>query len=133
MHFFSFSRYMYLNLSIMLVRWSQAGADPGGGSWGSGPPPPPFGGPLNFIKREKMLRTCARKHRILVLNSYVDPPFLKSCIRPCQGCLKDPEIFHKSEDDKCLDISNVCNHVMQHKPHCQVVLSGLVIGRPQVM
>ena len=28
------------------------GADPGGGgSWGSGPPP--FGGPPNFIKKEK--------------------------------------------------------------------------------
>ena len=48
------------------------GADPGGGSWGSGPPP--FGGPPNFIKKEKMARACARKLRILVLNSYPDPP-----------------------------------------------------------
>ena len=58
-----------------------------GGSWGSGlPPPPPFGGPPNFIKREEMARACARKLRILVLNSYPEPPtpppFLKSCIRP---------------------------------------------------
>ena len=49
-----------------------AGADPGGGSWGSGPPP--FGGPPNFIKREKMARACAQKLRVLVLNSYPDPP-----------------------------------------------------------
>ena len=50
-----------------------AGVDPGGGSWGSGPPPP-FGGPPNSIKREKMSRACARMARILVLNIYVDPP-----------------------------------------------------------
>ena len=35
---------------------------------------PPFGGPPNFIKREKTSRACARKGRILVLNSYLDPP-----------------------------------------------------------
>ena len=34
---------------------------------------PPFGGPPTFIKREKALRVCARKRRILVLNSYPDP------------------------------------------------------------
>ena len=48
------------------------GGSRGGGSWGSGPPP--FGGPPNFIKREKTSRACARKRRILVLNSYPDPP-----------------------------------------------------------
>ena len=36
-----------------------AGADPGGGSWGSGPPP--FGGPPNFIKKEKW-RAHAREN-----------------------------------------------------------------------
>ena len=51
---------------------TRSGADPGGGSWGSGPPP--FGGPPNCIKKEKMARACARKLRILVLNSYPDPP-----------------------------------------------------------
>ena len=45
----------------------------GGVSLGSGPPPP-FGGPPNFIKREKILCVCVRKRRILVLNSYPDPP-----------------------------------------------------------
>ena len=51
-----------------------------GGSRGGGvlgvrtPPPPPFGGPPNFIKKGKMARACARKLRILVLNSYPDPP-----------------------------------------------------------
>ena len=52
----------------------------GGGYWGSGPPVPP-----NFIKKEKTPRACARKHHILVVNSYLDapPPFPKSCIRPC--------------------------------------------------
>ena len=38
------------------------------------PPPPPFGVPPNFIKREKTPRACARKHRVLVLNSYPDSP-----------------------------------------------------------
>ena len=46
------------------------GADPVGGSR----TPPPFGGPPNFIKREKMLRACARISRVLVLNSYPDSP-----------------------------------------------------------
>ena len=41
--------------------------------WGSGPPPPPFGGPPNYIKREKTSRMCAQKCRVLVLNSYADP------------------------------------------------------------
>ena len=60
-----------------LVDITFLGADPGGGgSWGSGPPPPPpFGGPPNFKKREKTLRACAQKCRVLVLNSYPDPPF----------------------------------------------------------
>ena len=31
--------------------------------------PPPFGGPLNLIKREKTLRVCARMQRVLVVNS----------------------------------------------------------------
>ena len=44
----------------------------GGGPGGQDPPP--FGGPPNFIKREKTLRVGARKCRILVLNSYPDPP-----------------------------------------------------------
>ena len=56
------------------------GADPGGGSWGSGPPP--FGGPPNFIKREKTSRACARKGRVLVLNSYLDPPLSKILYPP---------------------------------------------------
>ena len=35
--------------------------------------PPPFGGPSNFIKREKR-RMHAQMHHILVDNSYPDPP-----------------------------------------------------------
>ena len=58
---------------FLLFCLSFPGADPGGGSSGSGTPPP-FGGPLNIIKREKTLRMCARKSRVLVLNSYPDPP-----------------------------------------------------------
>ena len=51
----------------------------GGSRWegpgGQDPTPPhPFGGPLNLIKREKTLRTCVGKCRVLVLNSYPDPP-----------------------------------------------------------
>ena len=37
-------------------------------------PPPPFGGPPNFIKREKMLCVCAQMQHILVVNSYPEPP-----------------------------------------------------------
>ena len=57
---------------------SRPGANPGGGgSWGSGFPP-------NFIKRKKTSHACAGKQCILVLNSSLDPPFPKSCIRPCR-------------------------------------------------
>ena len=61
-----------------------SGADPGGGGVLGVRPPPSFGGLLNFIKSEKTLHTYARKRRVLVLNSYMEPPppFLKSCIRP---------------------------------------------------
>ena len=59
----------------------------GGRVMGVRTPPPPFGGPPNFIKREKTTSACAGKRHILVLNSYLDPPppspFPKSCIRPC--------------------------------------------------
>ena len=71
------------NWNVQIYMYS--GADPGGGgSWRSGAPPPlPFGGPRNFIKREKTSRVCARKCRILVISNYPPPPFLKSCIHPC--------------------------------------------------
>ena len=39
-----------------------------GGSRGGGGP---FGGPPNFIKREKTLRMCARKHCILELKAHI--------------------------------------------------------------
>ena len=55
------------------------GADPGG-SWGSGS----FWGTPKLHKRGgKTSRVCTRKRRILVLNSYLDPPFPNSCIHPC--------------------------------------------------
>ena len=41
---------------------------------GGGPGGQDFGGPPNFIKRGKTLCACARKRRVLVLNSYPDPP-----------------------------------------------------------
>ena len=57
--------------------WVTTGGSRGGGGVrgvrGVRTPPPPFGGPPNFIKREKTSRVCARKYRILVLNSYPDP------------------------------------------------------------
>ena len=62
-----------------------SGADPGGGGPG-GPDPPPFGGPPNFIKREKTSRACARKCRILVLNSYPDPPLSEILYPPLGVC-----------------------------------------------
>ena len=57
-------------LKNVLFRGGSRGG--GGGSWGSGLPP--FGGPPNFIKRGKMAHVCTRKLRVLVINSYPDPP-----------------------------------------------------------
>ena len=37
------------------------GPSQAGGPGGQDPPPPPFGGPPNFIKREKTLRVCAHE------------------------------------------------------------------------
>ena len=63
--------------------YNHSGADPGGGGpggpGGPGPPPPPFfggggGGSPNFIKRGKTSRACTQIHRVLVLNSYPNPP-----------------------------------------------------------
>ena len=59
-----------------------SGADPGGGVLGVRTPPPPFGGPPNFIKREKMSRACARMGHILVLKSYADRPLSKILYPP---------------------------------------------------
>ena len=56
-----------------------------GGSWYITPPPPPthtLWGIPKLHKEGKSLRACARMQRILVVISYPDPPFLKSCIRP---------------------------------------------------
>ena len=56
-----------------------SGADSGGGGLGGQDP--------HFIKKGKTLHLCALKRHILVLNSYSDPPFPKSCIRPCFSAL----------------------------------------------
>ena len=68
-----------------IIQYVQLTEPRGGGSWGSGPTHPPFGGPPNFKKREKNVAPCSRIHCTLVLNSYPDPPppFPKSCIRSC--------------------------------------------------
>ena len=52
------------------------GEDPVGGSRRGQDPPPLFGGPSNFIKREKKRYkcVCVRKHCVLLLNSNPDPP-----------------------------------------------------------
>ena len=52
--------------------WSRGGSRGGRGPGGQDPP---FGGPPNFIKREKTLCVCAKKRRVLVHNSYPHPPF----------------------------------------------------------
>ena len=59
------------------------GADPGGGGV-------PFGGPPNFIKKEKMAHACARKLRILVLNSYPDPPPFRNPVSAPAGITRLP-------------------------------------------
>ena len=61
-----------------------AGADTRGG--GPGGQDPPFWGPPNFIKREKTSRVCARMARVLVLNSYADPP-LSEILYPPLHCM----------------------------------------------
>ena len=48
------------------------------GGGGPGGQDPPFGGPANFIKREKMLRVCVRKRHVLVLNGYPDSPHFQN-------------------------------------------------------
>ena len=57
------------------------GADPGGGGvlGVRTIPPPPFGGPPNFIKRDKMARVTPR---FSILNSYPDPPPLSEILYP---------------------------------------------------
>ena len=81
-----------IDTNNMKSTWpSRTGADPGGGSWGSGPPP--FGGHLNFIKRGKTSRVCARKGRDLVLDSYPDPPPLSQILYPPLAYLTQT-IFH---------------------------------------
>ena len=81
------SHHQLTNLNILPPTDQRpAGADPGGGGyWGSGPPPP-FGGPPNFIKREKTSRVCAQIRRVLVLNTYLSeilyPPLWPCCPSP---------------------------------------------------
>ena len=55
-----------------------------GGSRGGGGPPRFWGTP-KLHKEGKTLRACAEKRRVLVLNSYPDLPFPKSCVRPWWG------------------------------------------------
>ena len=59
--------------------YSLTRADPGGGL-GVRTPTPSFGGPPNFIKRQRTFRVCARICCMLVPES--PPAFPKSCIRP---------------------------------------------------
>ena len=80
-----------------------SGADPGGGGAGPGgqeppPPPPPtlLGDPQTLYRGKKTSRVCTRMGRILVLNSYADPPFPKSCIRPCPY---NPKKYNKEEEN----------------------------------
>ena len=56
----------------------------GGGGGGLGGQDIESGGPPNFIKREKTLCMCVQMGRVLVVNSYPDPPppFPKSSINP---------------------------------------------------
>ena len=74
--------YTLPNASVGLSDCISAGADPGGGPGGQDPTPP-FGGPLNFIKRgKKTSRASAQKCHNLVLNSYPDPPLSENLYPP---------------------------------------------------
>ena len=75
---------LFTTLDNGQITRERAGADPGGGVLGVRTPPP-FGGPPNFIKREKTSRACARKGRVLVLNSYLDPPLSEILYPPLKG------------------------------------------------
>ena len=47
-------------------------------------PPPPFWGTTKLCKEGRNVTcVCAQKCCVLVLSCYPDPPFPKSCIRPC--------------------------------------------------
>ena len=60
-----------LKVLLPLYTYRKAGADPGDGLWWSGCPF--FGGPWNFTKRDKTTHEPARRHYVLVLNSYLGP------------------------------------------------------------
>ena len=62
-----------------------SGADPGGAVLGVRNPPPPLPFLGDFKIDGKMSHACAQMERVLVLNSYPDAPFPKSCIRPCHS------------------------------------------------
>ena len=66
---------MFSPYLVAEVGYWRAGADSRGGGPGGQDPPPP-----KLHKEGK--NVCVRKCHILVLNSYPDPPFPKSCIRP---------------------------------------------------
>ena len=66
----------------MLERYARGGFRGGGGLGGQNHPTTPFGGPQNFIKREKMLPACTQISHVLVLNSYPDPPLFEILYPP---------------------------------------------------
>ena len=64
----------YVQSRLSKVTLAQPVTGTGHRSRGGGGARADFGGTPNFIKRGKTLHRCARKRRVLVLNSYLDPP-----------------------------------------------------------
>ena len=77
----------------------------GGGGGIGGRNAPPFRGPLNFIKRGKTLRTCVQRHRILVVNSYLDPLFRNPVSAP--ACMNLKESLQKKKKISLRDVYGV--------------------------
>ena len=63
--------YLKLDQHSVAQQYMYQGRIQGGGGLGVGTPPPPFWGTPKLHKEGK---NVARKRRVLVLNSYLDPP-----------------------------------------------------------
>ena len=88
----------FLQTCRSVVDWEEVyvhvysrGGSRGGGPWGQDPPPF-WGAPKLHKEVKKTLRACARKRRILVLNSYPDPPLSEILYPPLysQKCVNVP-------------------------------------------
>ena len=94
-----------LNVMITQQRLGRGGYRGGGGPPGT--PPPSFGGPPNFIKREKTLGVCPRMARVSVLYCETDPPPFRNPVSTPVGLNKSVSLqvaaIGRQTTDRCAD------------------------------